>query len=112
METKPIRQMQLEAHWSDLDTSVAKLEKPLLENDPQNFIAQKLRRTLFGQSGLQPAAAIPCQQFAFNCDSRKFEQVERSIPGVARKNPRWRARICHAAHEIRTVAIRDSPQRP
>src|SRR6266851_5307646 len=104
--------MQLEAHRSDLEASVTKLEKSLLENDPQNFITQKLRRTLFGQGRLQPVAAIQCQQFAFNWDARKFEQVERSIHGVDRKKPRWCPRIFDAVQEIRNVRIRDSPQRP
>src|SRR5437762_4867558 len=41
VETKPIRQMQLAAHGSDFKTSVANLEKPLLENDAQDFVAQQ-----------------------------------------------------------------------
>src|SRR6266446_2022511 len=59
MEAQPIREMQLTAHRSNLETSVVNLEKALLENDTQDFVAEKFRCTLLGQSRPQPVAAIP-----------------------------------------------------
>src|SRR5260370_16420723 len=95
--------MQLEAHRSDLEASVTKLEKSLLENDAQNFITQKLRRTLFGQGRLQPLAAIQCQQFAFNWDARKFEQFERSSPRVDPTKPTCGPPLFHPVHALPNV---------
>jgi hypothetical protein len=61
MKTKPIRQMQFTAHRSDLEMSVTNLEKSLLEDDAQDFIAQKFRCTFFSQSRLQAVADVQCQ---------------------------------------------------
>src|SRR6266404_4280847 len=111
METKPIRQVQRAARWSDFETGITNLEKTLLENDAQDLVAQEFRCTLLGQRGLQSVAAIQCQQLAFCRDSRKLEQVERSIHGIDGKKPRRRARVFHAVQIIRNVGVRDSPQR-
>src|SRR6266851_6072488 len=110
IETKPIGKMQFTPHRSDLDTGVAQFEKSLLENDAQDFVAQKFHCALFGEGRWQSIARLQRQQFPFNRNAGKFEQVERAVDRIDGEKPRRCAGVLHAVQEIWNICVGDAPQ--
>ena len=110
VEAEPIRQMQFTRSKRNFETRIAKLEESLLENDAQGSVAQKSGSLFFVQNSFEPIAVTSRQQFSVIGNSRKFEQVERTINGIHGKKTRRHVSALHPKQEIRHIHVCNAPQ--